>query len=110
MPRRKKTPTGGTVGAGAAGQVAAVQPIKSQYSTRRARTQPEAKVKKCLLKSSTRRARTQPPRALGLPLDLSRQIDCCLYLEEGITDPLTRRFAAILRRRLEESIPSESRP
>lgn len=90
MPRRKKTPTGGTVGAGAAGQVAAVQAIESQYSTRR--------------------AQNQPPRAVGLPLDLSRQIDCCLYLEETITDPLTRRFAAILRRRLEESIPSERRP
>ena len=89
MTRRKKTPTGGTVGAVAAGQVAAVQPIESQYSTRR--------------------VRKQPPRAVGLPLDLSRQIDCCLYLEETITDPLTRRFAAILRRRLEESIPTESR-
>lgn len=89
MTRRKKTPAGGPAGAGAAGQVAAVQPIEIQYSTRH--------------------ARKQPPRAVGLPLDLSRQIDCCLYLEETITDPLTRRFAAILRRRLEESIPSESR-
>lgn len=87
MPRRKKTPTGGTVGASAAGQVAAIQPIESQYSARR--------------------AQSQPPRAVGLPLDLSRQIDCCLYLEETITDPLTRRFAAILRRRLEEGIPSD---
>lgn len=89
MTRRKKTPTGGTVGAGAAGQVAASQPIESQYSTRH--------------------ARKQPPRAVGLPLDLSRQIDCALYLEESIVDPLTRRFAAILRRRLEESISTESR-
>lgn len=86
MTRRKRTPTGGTVGAGAAGQMAAVQPIESQYSARR--------------------AQSQPPRAAGLPLDLSRQIDCCLYLEETITDPLTRRFAQILRRRLEESIPT----
>lgn len=90
MTRRKKTPTGGTVGAVAAGQVAAVQPIESQYSTRHARKQP-------------------PPRAVGLPLDLSRQIDAAVFLEESIVDPLTRRFAAILRRRLEESIPTESR-
>lgn len=89
MTRRKKTPAGGTAGAGAAGQVAAVQPIESKYTTYH--------------------GRKQPPRAVGLPLDLSRQIDAAVFLEESIVDPLTRRFAAILRRRLEESIPTESR-
>lgn len=89
MTRKKRTPAGGTAGAGAAGQVAAFNGSG--------------------LDSTPHGGRCQPPRAVGLPLDLSRQLDCALYIEETVTDPLTRRFALILRRRLEESIPTESR-
>lgn len=87
MPRKKRTPAGGTAGAGAAVQVAAGQPIATQYS---------AVI-----------GRSQPLRVVGLPLDLSRQIDCAVFVEETVTDPLTRRFAQILRRRLEDSIPTD---
>lgn len=85
MTRRKKTPAGGTAGVGAAGQVAATNASAPQYST------------------------PVKPRQSGLPLDLSRQLDCATYLEESIRDPLTKRFAAILLRRLQENIPAEIR-
>lgn len=85
MPRKKGTPAGGTAGVGAAGQVAANNVTGPQYN------------------------RVRAARQNGLPLALSQQIDCALFVEESTHDQLTRRFAAILRRRLEAGIPQESR-
>lgn len=99
MPRKKAKPTGTELTVGPAPTVRTGDDCR-QYSTFVKSPQHDA-----TRANGSDNASCPKPRVRALPLDLSRQIDCCIYLEESIVDPLTRRFASILRRRLEEHVP-----